>query len=328
MLFRYPFVAMGTGCEFLIEGDHQAKVLSTIRTALSELTRLEQKYSLYKEDSFLSAINREAHRAAVTLDPETARLLDAAGEIHARTAGRFDPTVGTLHKLWNFQRMSIPRNREIQAALEGAGWRNIQIAQGAIRLLHPATRLDFGGLVKEYAVDCATAVLQGMGVRRGLVNLGGDLRVVGRLAPGERPFRVGVAHPRRHHGTVCTLRLSEGAVVTSGDYQRYFFRDGVRYHHLLDPRTGYPMALAYSGATAHAPTALQAMARAKSLILTGDPDSSDDPRDGAYLACDAEGEPSAWRESAACAFSICVYSPAIEAARNAPLLLQPSDTVA
>jgi thiamine biosynthesis lipoprotein len=136
-----------------------------------------------------------------------------------------------------------------------------------------------------------------------LVNLGGDLRLAGDIGETERPFFVGVAHPRRHHGTCATLGLRRGAVVTSGDYQRYFLRDGKRYHHLLDPRSGYPVELRYTGVTAHGATALDALAECKAMILAPPGGTAREPQ-GAYVACGPPGDPIAWRDSPACTFAI------------------------
>jgi thiamine biosynthesis lipoprotein len=302
MLFRYPFVAMGCGCEILVESPSADAVKPPVQSAVDQVARLEAKYSLYREDSLLSRINRTAYAKAVVVDEETASLLQFADRLHEETAGAFDPTVGSLHGLWDFRAMTLPEPARLAERLESVGWGRVEWRGGRVRLPHPATRLDLGGFVKEYAVDAAVATLTALGVRRGLVNLGGDLRLVGQTPP-ERPFRVGVAHPRRHHDVCATLRVASGAVVTSGDYQRYFLRDRVRYHHLLDPRTGYPAALRYTGVTSHAETALEALRLGKRMLL-GCRDAL--PGEGPYVFCGAEGEPEAWQEAAAC--RVLVYS--------------------
>jgi thiamine biosynthesis lipoprotein len=303
MLFRYPFVAMGSGCEILIEGEDSRRAKAMIQSALEQVERLEAKYSAYRDTSLLSRINRDAHVRAVEIDAETGTLLALAGELHGETGGRFDPTIGTLHGLWDFRGMAIPPAQAVAARLEAVGWRHVELAPGSVRLAHPATRLDLGGIVKEYAVDCAVAALEGLGAPRALVNLGGDVRVAGRGQPLERPFRIGVAHPRRHHDCCATLRVNGGAVVTSGDYQRYFIRDGQRYHHLLDPRSGAPLALRFTGVTAHGATALEALRRGKTLFA-GDPEAPlPAPGAWAWLVCGADGEPERWEESAACRIS-------------------------
>jgi len=303
MLFRYPFLAMGSGCEILIEEEREREVKPLLHSALASIQQLERKYSTFQESSFLSEINREAFRQPVELDGETRFLFQAAARVHAATAGAFDPTVGSLRGCWNFADMALPDEALLREKLEAVGWRHVHLEGSSLRLDHPETRIDFGGLVKEYAIDVAVSVLRALGVRRGLVNLGGDLRLVGDIGETERPFFVGVAHPRRHHGTCATLGLRRGAVVTSGDYQRYFLRDGQRYHHLLDPRTGYPLALSYAGVTAHGATALDALAACKAMVLPPTPCESKEPG-GAFVACDISGNPVAWRESPACTFSI------------------------
>jgi thiamine biosynthesis lipoprotein len=296
MLFRYPFVAMGSGCEILVESDSAERVKPLVQSAVAQVARLEAKYSLYRDDSLLARINRDGHGCGVEIDEETLSLLRFADGLHGASEGAFDPTVGSLQGLWDFRAMSLPDPAAVAARLPAVGWPQVEWRGGTVRLPHPATRLDFGGWVKEYAVDAAVATLSAHGVRRGLVNLGGDLRLVGE-APQERPFRVGIAHPRRHHDLCGGLRVTAGAVVTSGDYQRYFLRDGRRYHHILDPRTGFPAELAYTGVTTHGATALEAL-RAGKLMLLGTRRPL--PEAPPFLACDADGEPVAWQESPHC----------------------------
>ncbi|MDH4120872.1 MAG: FAD:protein FMN transferase [Deltaproteobacteria bacterium] len=273
MLFKFPFRAMGSGCEVLIRGQDQRQAQAWVTTALQGVGRLEAKYSFFLPESLLARINREAYHQPVALDDETLRLLEEADRLHRDTGGAFDPTIGGLKGLWNFSAMALPPDQEISRALEGVGWDKVEWEKGALRFLHPDTRLDFGGLVKEYAVDVCVAALEtlgtGNGLEAGLVNLGGDLRVVGRIAPDGRPWNVGVADPRRHGSSLATISLYQGAVVTSGDYMRYFLRDGLRYHHLLNPRTGRPFPLEFSSVTAHGATALEASGRVTRVLYGG-----------------------------------------------------------
>jgi thiamine biosynthesis lipoprotein len=307
MMFRYPFVAMGSGCEVLVEADSAAQVKPMIQSALTQIARLEAKYSRFRHDSLVARINREAHMRTVPLDEETQTLLGLADRLYRDTGGRFDITVGSLQACWDFRAMRLPDAEALARGLSAVGWAGVQWSTAGIRLPRPNMQLDLGGLVKEYALDVAVSVLATLGVGRGLVNLGGDVRVVGSPPPSGRAFQVGVAHPRRHHGLCATLSLSAGALVTSGDYQRYFIRDGVRYHHLLDPATGYPLPLRHAGLTTHGATAMAALHRGKAMLLT---DSAEPPGDGAYLACDGEGEPSAWRDAPGCEVRIHHAAPA------------------
>ncbi|MDH4248056.1 MAG: FAD:protein FMN transferase [Deltaproteobacteria bacterium] len=300
MLFRYPFVVMGSGCEMLIEGEHQAAVKAMVQSTLEMLHRLERTYSRFQENSLLSRIHREGYRDVIPLDAEARNLFEMAGALYRETSGRFDPTVGTLSELWDFRQGQVPEERALRERLEAVGWeRRVTVTEQGVRLLHPQTRLDFGGLVKEYALDCAVGVLRGLGVRRGLVNLGGDLRLVRDLGPDERPFTIGIAHPRRHHDTVASLALRAGAVVTSGDYQRYFMRDGMRYHHVLDPRTGRPMVLQATGVTAHGSSAVSALRLGKRLLL-GPEMEAPEAEASAFLVCGTQGQPLRWMETPEC----------------------------
>ena len=291
MLFRYPFVAMGSGCEILVEGERSTVVKSLVESALTEIHRLEQKYSFYHQDSLLSQINTHAHKEPVIIDEETEWLLDACEELHQSTSGRFDPTIGSVAKCWDFREMRLPSATDIAEGLKSVGWNKVEYTSSTVRLAHPETQLDFGGIVKEYAIDCAVGILTSLGVTRGLVNLGGDLRTVGRVPQDYRAFSVGIAHPRRHHDTAATLALRQGAVVSSGDYQRYFLRDGKRYHHLLDPSTGEPLELLASSVTSHAETAVKALVIGKQALFARTPDDVDQIRQGLVLICDEEGDP-------------------------------------
>lgn len=304
MLYRYPFVAMGSGCEILLDMDSTPAFQAAVGTAQRPIRRLEKKYSFFDPASLLSRLNSKAYGGEFELDEETAHLLEMAGDLFRKTGGGYDPTIGSLHGCWDFRAMRLPDPARLEAQREGIGWEKVELSKGGLRLLHPATKIDLGGLVKEYALDASVAALEAIGVRRGLVNLGGDLRVVGRIPPGNRPFRIGVANPRHHHGTSATLALREGAVVTSGDYQRYFFHQGRRYHHLLDPRTGYPMELRYSGVTVHGRSAMEALRECKRIMMNRGKGKGREP-ESTYVLCDEEGNPVEWKEAPGCTlFSI------------------------
>ena len=303
MLFRFPFRALGSSCEFLIRAESYDSVKDRVQTALNEISRLEAKYSFFRPESYLSCINAQAHHTPVALDAETQTLLAFAHKLYQDTHGRFDVTIGSIRNCWDFSAMALPDPQQLRQALQGVGWPQVEWAQGAIRLPHPATRLDLGGIVKEYAVDCAVGVLEVLGVESGLVNLGGDLRLVGGLGQPPRPWSVGVAHPRQHGSSRATLSVKQGAVVTSGDYQRYFIRDGVRHHHLLNPADGLTLPLDFSSATAHAATAMEASRLATRLILLGKA-ALGAPPPTAYLVLDNQGEPAGQAQDDTCEITV------------------------
>jgi thiamine biosynthesis lipoprotein len=170
---------------------------------------------------------------------EVVELYGLARRLHAASGGYFDISIGPLTRLWGFTTKSyrIPEPAEIKAAL-------LLVGQGAIRedsgslLLAPGMSLDWGGLAKGWGVDLAASALRDLGITQGFINAGGDLFCWGKN-PAGAAWRVGIQHPRQR-GYLGVLSVSGVAVATSGDYQRYFVKDGVRYHHIFDPRTGYP----------------------------------------------------------------------------------------
>jgi thiamine biosynthesis lipoprotein len=208
--------------------------------AIAEVERIEAKYSRYRGDSVVSRINAAAGCEAIAIDEETSGLLDYAHACWGESGGLFDPTSGVLRRAWRFDAAVVPSDDAIASLLGLVGWVGVERDRGFVRLPLSGMELDFGGFGKEYAVDRAGAVLRGMGIGSALVNLGGDILVTG-PAPDGAPWRVGIRHPRRTHELVARIAVSAGAVATSGDYERYFEKDGVRYCHILDARSGRPI---------------------------------------------------------------------------------------
>lgn len=241
MLHRIPFRAMASPCELQLHGADADSVAAAARAAIAEVARIEAKYSRYREDSVASAINRSAgDPAGFRTDPETRALLDYAQTAFQHSDGLFDVTSGVLREVWDFRAGVLPRRADVERVLARVGWQRVGWADGVIAL--PAgMQIDFGGYGKEYAADLAAGVLRRHGVSAGLVDLGGDVRIVGPHPDGS-PWTVGVRDPRRAQGAMATIALHEGAIATSGDYQRCMVVDGLRYSHLLDPRSGWPVS--------------------------------------------------------------------------------------
>ncbi len=239
MLRRYAFKAMGSPCEIRLYGARADEIAAG---AQAEIARLEAKYSRYRDDSLATRINRSAGDArGVELDAETARLLDYAATAWRESGGRFDITSGILRRAWNFKASRVPTQHEISALLPLIGWDKLTWRAPRIVLPLAGMELDFGGYVKEYAADLAAAKCRELGARHGLIDLGGDLAVVG-PHPDGRPWRLGVRDPRAPARALVELALHGGGLATSGDYERCMIVDGVRYGHILDPRTGWPVA--------------------------------------------------------------------------------------
>lgn len=216
--------------------------------AVDEMMRLEGLFTAHAEGSEVSAIN-SAYPNAVSVSPEVLEVLLLAQDIHLRSAGAFDVTVGGLLRLWGFGTDSpaVPSAEDVAVAMQGVGMQYVVIDREArtVRTTHPATQLDLGGIAKGYIVDKAVELLQKGGAKHILVDAGGDVRIYGGR-PGDnrfadpRPARIGVQDPRSRGNLVAIISAMEGAVLTSGDYERFFVHEGVRYSHIVDPRTGYP----------------------------------------------------------------------------------------
>jgi len=212
------------------------------RQAMAELERLERVFDRRDPASEVARVNAAAGRW-VAVGPEVVAVLALVEDMAAATGGLFDVTVGPLLDRWGFgtEAQALPEEADLARALELVGGPLVELdrAGGRVRLARPGMVIDLGGVAKGYAIDRAVQVLQDRGVSRGLVEVGGDIYLFGGRQ-GDRLWRVGVEHPRDRDRLLGLIHLRDGAVATSGDYQRYFTVGGERYHHLLDPRTGWP----------------------------------------------------------------------------------------
>ena len=237
-LVAISFVAMASPCELLLETEdlRAAEKLGCI--AAHEAWRIEAKFSRYRDDSIISAINRSQGRP-VPVDAETAALINYASQCHTLSGGRFDVTSGVLRRCWQFDGSdNIPDEAAVAALLpligfEKISWQNPHIA------LPTGMEIDFGGFGKEYAVDRVLTMVAARSADAVLVNFGGDLAA--NRAPATGLWRVGVERPDAVGEARLLLELGQGALATSGDTHRYLLRDGVRYSHILDVRTGFPV---------------------------------------------------------------------------------------
>jgi thiamine biosynthesis lipoprotein len=237
----YSFKAMGSPCELHLYGRSISRLDALAKTARKEITRLECKYSRYREDSLTTRINRSAGNSdGMQVDDETASLLDYADTAHRESGGLFDITSGALRRAWDFKSGRLPEPGAIESLLTRVGWQRVLWKRPQIVLPIAGMEIDFGGYVKEYAADRIAALCRRSGARHGLIDLGGDFAVVG-PHPDNRPWLVGVRHPRHPDTAMATVPLSEGGIASSGDYERFMIVDGKRYGHVLDPRTGWPV---------------------------------------------------------------------------------------
>jgi thiamine biosynthesis lipoprotein len=240
-IYRRAFNAMGSPCEIQLYARGQSQARHVIDSGVADVCRLEALYSRYRNDSLLSAINRAAAAGdSITVDEETAGLLNYAATCYEQSDGLFDITSGLLRRAWRFDRGVLPEPEQVQALLELVGWDKIRWKPPVLEFSISGMELDLGGVVKEYAVDRAAALCREAGVLHGIVNLGGDIKIIGPRPDGS-PWRIGIRHPRSKGGVLDTLSLRQGAVASSGDYERCIVIDDVRYGHVLNPKTGWPV---------------------------------------------------------------------------------------
>jgi thiamine biosynthesis lipoprotein len=241
-VYKSTRLLMGTIVEVMVVAPRD-KAKAATEAVFDELKRVESLASFHKA-SALTAVNQAAGTGPVHASSELLALIKHSLDFAARTNGAFDPTLGPVSQLWNFSgegEARVPAKGEIREALKRTGWQKVTVdlSAGTISLAEKGMSLDLGGIAKGYALDRARLVLRKLGVTRALVNAGGDIIALGEKAPGKL-WRVGVQDPRNSTGIAAVAAVKDKCVLTSGDYERFIEKDGVRYHHILDPRTGYP----------------------------------------------------------------------------------------
>jgi thiamine biosynthesis lipoprotein len=276
-LRRLSFPALGTICEVQYAapgGTSQATGFE--QAVVSWVAAFERKYSRFRPDSLLSRINAAAGRGWVDVDPEMEAMLKLCDSLHFMTQGVLDPTMLPLIQLWNYKAEAprIPTQGEIDVARALVGWKKVQRAPGKVFLPVAGMALDFGGFGKEYAVDVAAQIAKDHGIPSALVDFGHDLRAVG--VPPDRPaWHIGLEdplHPGRHRDS---LAIVGKGVASSGDYIRRFVVGGRRYGHIIDPRTGWPVANGCLQATVVAASCLQAGVLSTTAFVLGVPKGID-----------------------------------------------------
>jgi FAD:protein FMN transferase len=284
------FAVMGGHGEIHLAGGDAETVRGPMACAIDEIRRIEATYSRFRPGSLVSRINAAAGKpGAIEVDAETASLLDYAQRLWLLSEGRFDLTSGVLRRAWDFSRAVLPTPEQLAEARRLTGWQRVQRDGRRVRLPEAGMELDFGGIGKEYAADRAAAVLIDWGQRSGWVNLGGDIRVLG-PRPDGTPWVFGIQHPRKAGSTIASLPISQGALATSGDYERCIEVDGQRYSHLLDPLTGWPVA-AWQSVSVVAPLCVAAGSLSTIAMLRGAGALTWLEEQGAsYLAVDAQGQ--------------------------------------
>lgn len=243
-LFKASRTSLYTLVSITAVSTSEAEARKAQDEAYRELDRLGRLLNFYADDSELAAINRNAGVGPVRVSPDTLEIVQAAIHAGRETEGGFDVTVGPLVRLWDFKKQVLPTAADVAKRLPLVGYGNIVVdpAASTVFLKKPGVQMDLGGILKGFAADKAVEVLKKNGIEDGIVAVAGDIKAFGRQPDG-RPWNIGIQNPRQQgddDALLATVALENQGISTSGDYQRYFIRDGVRYHHLLNPETGFP----------------------------------------------------------------------------------------
>jgi thiamine biosynthesis lipoprotein len=260
------FAAMASPCEVLLDIDDQAQARRLAELAAAEAWRIERKFSRYRDDSVVHTINTGGG-VAVTVDDETAGLLSFADRCHALSDGLFDITTGVLRRVWHFDGSDkLPTRKQVKSLLPLIGWSRVGWRPPEL-ILPAGMEIDLGGIGKEYAVDRAAELLGRETPRGILVNFGGDIRAL--HPPRTGHWDIGIEDPAREHLAWRQVTLARGGLATSGDARRFLVRRGVRYSHVLNPRTGWPVRQAPRSVTVLADSSLEAGMLATLALLRG-----------------------------------------------------------
>ncbi|HEB94169.1 MAG TPA: FAD:protein FMN transferase [Gammaproteobacteria bacterium] len=265
------FKAMGSPCKLhLYLTQKQADTVP--QAALNRVLALEKKYSRYRCDSVTTTINHAAGSGqGIRVDTETAALLDYANEAFAQSDGLFDITSGVLRRIWDFKSGVLPCQEKITQTLGLVGWQKLRWRNPYIELPE-GMELDFGGYVKEYAADTLAVFCMEKGVKHGLIDLGGDIRVIG-PHPNGKPWKIGIRNPDNPEKAIAHIDSTGGGVATSGNYERCMIVDGRRYGHVLNPLTGWPVR-GLASVTVQADQCLIAGTLSTITMLKGRPEGS------------------------------------------------------
>jgi thiamine biosynthesis lipoprotein len=259
---------MGTRIYVELWDNNETHANESIDAVMADMHRIDDLMSHYKPESQLSRINQHAADAPVQVDKELFDLIKLSTHYSEITDGAFDITYASVGYLYNYPEHIHPTEEQIKAALPAVNWRNMKFndADHSVFFEHKGMRIDLGGIGKGYAVDKGIEILQKRGIEHAVVTAGGDTRIIGdRMG---RDWLVAIRHPDDPNKVVTRIPISNAAMSTSGDYERYFDENGVRYHHIIDPHTGHSASKVRS-ATVIGPTATQTDGMSKTAFVLG-----------------------------------------------------------
>lgn len=242
--YKKSRIAMDTLVSITVYAHSEEKAEKAMDSAFKELNSLSDLLNFFSETSEVASINRSAGVSPVKVSKETFEVIEKALSVSEDTGGAFDITIGAVSSLWDFHKKTPPDPKLLKEGLKSVGYKNIVLDKehSTVYLKKKGMKIDLGAIAKGYGADKAVAVLKNNGIRSGLVSVAGDIKTFG-AKPDGSSWRIGIKNPRPQSegdALIAVLGLGNNAVSTSGDYERFFIKDGVRYHHILDPSTGYP----------------------------------------------------------------------------------------
>jgi FAD:protein FMN transferase len=261
------FNCMASPCEVLIETEDEAEARHLIEQAQREALRIEYKFSRYRDDNIVFQIHQNPGRP-ISIDEETYRLLQFADNCYQLSDGLFDITSGVLRRLWNFKgEGSVPRQSEIDQILRYIGWNKVSFNESEITLPE-GMQIDFGGIGKEYAVDRVLLLLTEQSSCSMMINFGGDCHANAPQKNGQA-WVTGIENPLKPGDAAGIIRINHGALATSGDVYRFIEKNGKRYSHILNPKTGWPVINGPRSVTVAAATCTEAGILSTLAMLQG-----------------------------------------------------------
>ncbi|TDE12536.1 FAD:protein FMN transferase [Dyadobacter psychrotolerans] len=235
---------MGSVFELIISDTDKSRAEELLETGVKEIERLENLLSEFRETSFTSLLNKNAGLQPVTIEKEVFDLIERSVQISNLTQGSFDITVGPLKKLYDFKngKFVLPDKSAVKKALQVVGYKHISLRENNnVFLKKKGMFISFSAIGKGYAADRVKQIWQILGVEHGVVNAGGDLTVLGKKGNGQE-WKIGIADPDNPDKILCYIPIENASVATSGDYEQFFIKNGIRYAHNINPKTGKPVS--------------------------------------------------------------------------------------
>ncbi len=259
---------MGTEVSVYLWHEDESRGLELVEAVFAEAVRIDELMSTYKDSSRISEVNRNAAEGPIYAGSELVGVIERALDISVLTRGAFDITYDSVGQHYDFHERERPDAETIAREKQSIDYRLVEVDRvvSSVRFLQEGVRINLGGIAKGYVVERGVDILRSKGVENAIVTAGGDSRLLGDRRG--RPFMIGIRDPRKDGEVVIRLPLQEEAISTSGDYERYFDEDGVRYHHIIQPSTGEPAGGVHS-ATVFGPDAVMTDALATSVFVMG-----------------------------------------------------------